>query len=136
MTPARRLIGAGLIIAVLILIGILGQTLFKRRVGSSGGVAADDAPGVGMQAVTLYFADPEGGDLATERRDLIVGANNPSLVAAALEALAAGPQARLARLVPIPPKSQREIGRDQGLFEVPDDFNAALPADLLKEFRS
>jgi prevent-host-death family protein len=28
----------------------------------------------------------------------------------------------------------RVLGRDAGLFEVPDDFNAPLPEDLLNEF--
>jgi len=33
----------------------------------------------------------------------------------------------IARLVPIEPKPRRVIGQDDGLFEVPDDFDAPLP---------
>lgn len=33
----------------------------------------------------------------------------------------------IARLVPIEPKSRRVIGQDDGLFEVPEDFDAPLP---------
>lgn len=32
------------------------------------------------------------------------------------------------------PRGGRVLGRDAGLFEVPDDFNAPLPEDLLNEF--
>jgi len=41
----------------------------------------------------------------------------------------------LARLVPFnEPEGQRPMGQDQGLFTVPDDFNAPLPDDLLAAF--
>lgn len=40
----------------------------------------------------------------------------------------------IARLVPLRRVEQRVIGRDQGLFEVPEDFNAPLPADVLDDF--
>ncbi|MGH3431880.1 MAG: type II toxin-antitoxin system Phd/YefM family antitoxin [Thermocrispum sp.] len=40
----------------------------------------------------------------------------------------------LARLVPVQRQQARAIGRDDGLFNVPDDFDAPLPADLLAEF--
>jgi prevent-host-death family protein len=41
----------------------------------------------------------------------------------------------LVRLVPIAkPKSRRVLGRDKGLFTVPDDFNAPLPDDLQAAF--
>jgi prevent-host-death family protein len=40
----------------------------------------------------------------------------------------------IARLVPIESKSRRVLGQDKGLFEVPDDFNAPLPDDLLAHF--
>lgn len=33
-------------------------------------------------------------------------------------------------------KPKRTLGRDLGLFEVPDDFNAALPEDELQAFES
>jgi prevent-host-death family protein len=37
----------------------------------------------------------------------------------------------IARLVPVEPKPRcRILGQDEGLFEVPDDFDAPLPADL------
>lgn len=32
------------------------------------------------------------------------------------------------------PRGGRVLGRDAGLFAVPDDFNAPLPEDLLNEF--
>jgi len=43
----------------------------------------------------------------------------------------------IARLVPIAqPSDHRALGRDDGLFEVPPDFDAPLPEDLLREFES
>ena len=42
----------------------------------------------------------------------------------------------VAKLVPIEPKSRRVIGQDDGLFEVPDDFDAPLPAEVLALFQS
>jgi prevent-host-death family protein len=42
----------------------------------------------------------------------------------------------VARLVPIEPKPQRVIGQDDGLFEVPDDFDAPLPDEVLALFQS
>lgn len=42
----------------------------------------------------------------------------------------------IARLVPIEHKTQRAIGQDDGLFKVPDDFNAPLPGDVLALFQS
>ena len=42
----------------------------------------------------------------------------------------------VARLVPIVPKRQRVIGQDDGLFEVPDDFDAPLPDEVLALFQS
>jgi prevent-host-death family protein len=42
----------------------------------------------------------------------------------------------IARLVPVESKARRILGRDQGLFEVPDDFNAPLPDDLRLFFES
>ena len=32
------------------------------------------------------------------------------------------------------PKKKRQLGRDQGLFEVPDNFDEALPEDVLRDF--
>jgi prevent-host-death family protein len=40
----------------------------------------------------------------------------------------------VARLVPVVEPSTRELGRDQGRFEVPDDFNAPLPDEVLAAF--
>ncbi len=42
----------------------------------------------------------------------------------------------VARLVPIVERRHRELGRDRGLFEVPDDFDAPLPAEVLAGFES
>jgi prevent-host-death family protein len=42
----------------------------------------------------------------------------------------------VARLVPVEPKPQRVIGQDDGLFEVPDDFDAPLPDEVLALFQS
>lgn len=42
----------------------------------------------------------------------------------------------IARLVPVEPKPQRILGRDEGLFEVPDDFDGPLPADLQAYFET
>lgn len=40
----------------------------------------------------------------------------------------------VARLVPIEPGARREFGRDRGLFEVPEDFDAPLPEELQRAF--
>lgn len=42
----------------------------------------------------------------------------------------------VARLVPVEPKPSRVLGQDEGLFEVPDDFDAPLPDDLQAFFES
>lgn len=42
------------------------------------------------------------------------------------------PVARLLRFEPLPAK--RELGFDRGLFEIPEDFNAPLPDDILADF--
>jgi prevent-host-death family protein len=42
----------------------------------------------------------------------------------------------VAKLVPIEPKPQRVLGRDEGLFEVPEDFDAPLPDEVLALFQS
>lgn len=42
----------------------------------------------------------------------------------------------IARLVPIEPKTRRVIGQDDGLFEIPDDFDAPLPDEVLALFQS
>lgn len=42
----------------------------------------------------------------------------------------------VARLVPIQRGPERVLGRDRGVFEVPEDFDAPLPDDLLRAFES
>ena len=41
----------------------------------------------------------------------------------------------IARLVPYATATpQRTLGRDRGLFEVPDDFDVSLPEDVIESF--
>ena len=40
----------------------------------------------------------------------------------------------VARLVPFATPVVRSLGRDHGLFEVPDDFDAPLPREVLQSF--
>jgi prevent-host-death family protein len=40
----------------------------------------------------------------------------------------------VARIVPMQRRAPRVLGRDAGLFEVPEDFNDPLPEDLLRAF--
>jgi prevent-host-death family protein len=40
----------------------------------------------------------------------------------------------VARLVPIDGTPRRELGRDRGLFEVPQDFDAPLQDETLQSF--
>ena len=40
----------------------------------------------------------------------------------------------VARLVPIRRERPRVLGSDRGLFQVPDDFDAPLPDDLMTDF--
>lgn len=40
----------------------------------------------------------------------------------------------VARLLPIEAPRTRELGRDRGLFVVPDDFDDALPEEVLARF--
>jgi prevent-host-death family protein len=42
----------------------------------------------------------------------------------------------IAKLVPVDSKPQRLIGQDDGLFDVPDDFDAPLPDEVLALFHS
>lgn len=39
----------------------------------------------------------------------------------------------VARLVPVGRSGARQLGIDEGVVEVPDDFNAPLPEDVLAE---
>jgi prevent-host-death family protein len=40
----------------------------------------------------------------------------------------------IARLVPAARTERRTFGQDAGLFEVPDDFDAPLPDEVLADF--
>jgi len=40
----------------------------------------------------------------------------------------------VARLIAVEPSARRALGRDRGLFAVPDDFNEPLDPSLLAEF--
>ena len=40
----------------------------------------------------------------------------------------------VARLVPVKSGRARRLGLDQGVFEVPDDFDAPLPDDVVDDF--
>ena len=40
----------------------------------------------------------------------------------------------VARLVGIRPSGKRQFGHDRGRFEVPEDFDEPLPAEILAEF--
>jgi prevent-host-death family protein len=40
----------------------------------------------------------------------------------------------IARLVPATHRKSRKLGIDRGRYEVPEDFDAALPEDILKAF--
>jgi prevent-host-death family protein len=40
----------------------------------------------------------------------------------------------VAKLVPVQRRASRVFGRDRGLFEVPEDFDAPLPDDQLDTF--
>jgi len=40
----------------------------------------------------------------------------------------------VARLVPMEAPGRRVLGQDKGLYEVPEDFDAPLPEDVLADF--
>jgi prevent-host-death family protein len=42
----------------------------------------------------------------------------------------------IARLVPIEAPRKRRLGIDEGVFQVPEDFDAALPEDVLAAFEA
>jgi prevent-host-death family protein len=42
----------------------------------------------------------------------------------------------VAKLVPLDRPRAREFGIDQGVFDVPDDFDAPLPEEVLRSFES
>ena len=42
----------------------------------------------------------------------------------------------VAKLVPVAQPGERQFGADRGKFEVPEDFNAPLPDEILRLFHS
>lgn len=40
----------------------------------------------------------------------------------------------VARIIPAQRRGRRVLGRDRGMFEVPDDFDAPLPGEVLEDF--
>ena len=42
----------------------------------------------------------------------------------------------VAKLIAIDPPPKRFLGRDVGLFDVPDDFNTPLPDDVIAAFEA
>lgn len=57
-------------------------------------------------------------------------------VAAGEEIVIARAGKPVARLVPVETQPRRVFGIDRGRFEVPEDFNAPLPEDVLRDFES
>lgn len=57
-------------------------------------------------------------------------------VAAGEEIVIARAGKPVAKLVPVEPRPQRILGQDEGLFEVPDDFDAPLPPEVLALFQA
>lgn len=55
-------------------------------------------------------------------------------VAAGEEIIIAKDGVPVARLLPIERPPRRVFGVDEGVFRVPDDFDAPLPADVLSDF--
>ncbi|MGH2785141.1 MAG: type II toxin-antitoxin system Phd/YefM family antitoxin [Actinomycetota bacterium] len=55
-------------------------------------------------------------------------------VAAGEEIVIARAGKPVARLAPIRRGRVREFGSDEGVFEVPDDFNEPLPDEMLRAF--
>ena len=42
----------------------------------------------------------------------------------------------IAKLTPMRDRAQRRFGVDEGVFEVPEDFDAALPDEVLQTFET
>ncbi|MCH7824827.1 MAG: type II toxin-antitoxin system Phd/YefM family antitoxin [Acidobacteria bacterium] len=55
-------------------------------------------------------------------------------VAAGEEIVIARAGEPVARLVAVGKKRRLLLGRDEGLYELPDDFDAPLPAEVLEDF--
>ncbi len=57
-------------------------------------------------------------------------------VAAGEEIVIARAGVPVARLVPVEERRKRVFGIDKGVFQVPDDFDAPLPDEVLRTFES
>lgn len=57
-------------------------------------------------------------------------------VAAGEEVVIARSGRPVARLVPVQDRLPRQLGRDEGVFTVPDDFDAPLPEAIVRAFES
>ena len=57
-------------------------------------------------------------------------------VAAGEEIVIARSGKPVARLMPVTKPERRALGIDEGKFEVPDDFNAPLPDDVVEGFEN
>jgi prevent-host-death family protein len=57
-------------------------------------------------------------------------------VAAGEEVVIARSGRPIARLVPVGEARPRDLGRDRGTFSVPEDFDQALPDEILDAFES
>ena len=57
-------------------------------------------------------------------------------VAAGEEIVIARAGKPVARLVPVEKRGGRVLGRDRGLFEIPQDFDSPLPPEVLAAFES
>ncbi|MGH7567027.1 MAG: type II toxin-antitoxin system Phd/YefM family antitoxin [Gemmatimonadota bacterium] len=57
-------------------------------------------------------------------------------VAAGEEIIIARSGEPVARLVPIQEGRKRRLGTDRGAFQVPEDFNAPLPDEILAAFEA
>jgi prevent-host-death family protein len=57
-------------------------------------------------------------------------------VAAGEEIVIARSGKPVARLTPVTKPKRRALGIDEGKFEVPDDFNAPLPDDVVEGFEN
>ena len=57
-------------------------------------------------------------------------------VAAGQEVIIAHRGVAVARLIPVTNTETRTLGSDSGAFEVPEDFDAPLPAEVLDAFEA
>lgn len=122
--------GAAGVLGVLIAIAVFGHLLFRGEQAGPAGTTevGDESAGTEFRTVTLYFADPEGTGLAAERRDLLAGGDTSTLVAATIEALAAGPLGRLAPTLPRGTRIRNVFVDREGVVYI--DFSGELAAGL------